>query len=104
MSKLKFTLASFAIVIGIGGAVATHATGSKSVSKDDPTLQWYDANNGYVQPNTVADEIDQSECKGGTIFCQKGYAASQYVDPTNVPASGVKTSEIDNYTELDKNH
>ena len=81
MKKLKLSLAALAIIVSVGGAMATHASSHKTT--DDPEiLHWYanTTGTGTREDATMDDEIDATGCSGNAAFCRNGYTTSQYVN------------------------
>ena len=89
-------LTTFAIVLGLGLAVAFTANANNPVEKTESemsTLHWFSPGAGaYLRDNTIEDEMDATGCNLQVPGCEEGYTTSQLVNPTD-PSQGVKSNE-----------
>lgn len=89
----RISLIAGAIILGIGGAVATNATTHKASSGSN--LYWFNTSGTTFDAlQDHAAEVLTSGCPdNGSNDCRYGYDISQLNDPTN-PSLGVQPSEV----------
>ena len=92
-------LTTFAIVLGLGLAVAFTANANDPVKTESEmsTLHWFDpSDDSYQGQNTVPTERMETGCpETSGIECERGYLVSQLINPGD-PEQGVKPSEESN--------
>ncbi len=67
-----------AVVLGIGGAVATKAANHKTKAGD--SYYWFKPNNTtYVEYNDVSDEMS-TNCPGSANPCENGFTQGQLIN------------------------
>ena len=92
-----------AVLISVGGAIATKATNHKAST--GTSLYWFDPSGTTYDQQTDRDqEILDSGCPDeSSVDCMRGYSASQLNNQLD-PSQGVKTTEVENPVDRIHDH